>query len=175
MKINHARRSLFLAETTSKSKWTHEQIWFLRLQEQKIHESHGDESQLYFTQIKTLLMHFRQHTFSPYVGYAQFHLKKNTPSCTVVTKDIHTSKKPIFASADQETNFHLLRLAGVEVSSNLKKLNKKANNACRTCGSLDIATMGLQIRSADESETVFCICRSCAKNGVHTRWVYKNV
>ena len=51
MKINHGR-SLFLAECIVSG----EIIWTIRMKEHIIHENHGNESQLYFTHVKALLI-----------------------------------------------------------------------------------------------------------------------
>lgn len=156
-----------MSECVDTMQWSKEIMWQLRLQEQIIHESHGEESQLYFTQFKALLMHMLQKQQALYVGYAmtapdtQAHAARPDHAAPQKPSDPRRLKYP--SNAIGAAHF---RLATGEEGAAFSPHGYK----CKNCGSTDIATVSKQLRSADEGETIFCECRSCAKRGNKTRW-----
>ena len=182
MKINHERRSLFLAECLERFRhWSPEKMWELRINEQRIHESHGEESQLYFTHVKALLMYMLQQPTKPYVGHALFHHRHNNPKDTI---EVALNQAVEEASsntihAEEEAAHDLYECLPKSVAPSFRRLDGHGGGQqelapegtqCRACGSTNILTVSVQLRSADESETVFCQCKDCALKGKKVRW-----
>lgn len=176
MKINHGRRSLFLVECLQQlPDISLETMWMIRLKEQIIHESHGDDSPLYFTHVKALLMSVLQSLQQPYVGYAQFrhlHLEQPTdPAASDPLPETFDGEDKLGSAyqhmADPTDVACYKRLEGLEVNEK-ESGNLPEGSKCSECGSCEIGTISIQLRSADEAETVFCQCRKCSK-----RWRMK--
>merc|ERR1712078_340151 len=162
MKINHERRSLFLAECLQRfPHWHPKMMWKLRLNEQRIHESHGDESQLYFTHVKALLMFMLQRPDKTYVGHAVFQHKHNNPRQTI---EVAVNQAVEEASSDTSTEqeksvMQLYDSLPNAVASSFRRLDGHGGaqqglapegTQCRKCGSTNILTVSVQLRSADE-------------------------
>lgn len=151
MKINHERRSLLLAEWVATNRWTCNEIWMIRKMEQTIHDTHGKESHLYLANVKMMIMHLIQKTKTLFNCFAQpFDPTKLNIKASLQPSP---SPKPAFLTDMKQ------------------KKNNMEGSTCPECGSSHhISTHAVQIRRADESETIFCICKDCASKGKTIRW-----